>query len=227
MRQSALRRQSGYKTMMKNERVFSYLRELFPDAHCELEYKKDYELLIAIILSAQCTDKRVNMVTREMFSKYHSLEDLDKLTLTSIENEIKSLGLYKNKARSIKETIHLLLTKYEGHVPHEKKELTALPGVGIKTANVFRAEWCKEPEIAVDTHVSRVAKRLGYANEDDSVEIVEAKLRKKIERKDYIEAHHLFIHFGRYFCKAINPRCEECELKDICKLYNLKTRGDR
>lgn len=213
--------------MINTERIFTYLESLFPNAHCELEYTKDYELLIAIILSAQCTDKRVNMVTREMFKKYTTLESLDAASLKDIENEIKSLGLFKNKAKSVKETVRILLEKYDGVIPKEKELLTKLPGVGNKTANVFRAEWYKEPEIAVDTHVARVSKRLGFASEKDDVSAVERKLRKQLQKEQYIKAHHLLIHFGRYFCKAINPNCEECQLKDICKLYNSKLTSKR
>ncbi|MCH5171316.1 MAG: endonuclease III [Erysipelotrichales bacterium] len=208
--------------MNNTERIFAYLEELFPDAHCELEYTKDYELLIAIILSAQCTDKRVNMVTREMFKKYTTLESINVASLNDIENEIKSLGLFKNKAKSIKETVKILIEEYDGEIPEDKSLLIKLPGVGNKTANVFRAEWLKEPEIAVDTHVARVSKRLGFANEKDDVGVVEKKLRKQLKREQYIKAHHLLIHFGRYFCKAVNPNCTECQLKDICKLYNSK-----
>lgn len=208
--------------MNNTERIFAYLEELFPDAHCELEYTKDYELLIAIILSAQCTDKRVNMVTREMFKKYTTLESINAASLNDIENEIKSLGLFKNKAKSIKETVKILIEEYDGKIPEDKSLLIKLPGVGNKTANVFRAEWLKEPEIAVDTHVARVSKRLGFANEKDDVGVVEKKLRKQLKREQYIKAHHLLIHFGRYFCKAVNPNCTECQLKDICKLYNSK-----
>lgn len=209
------------------EQILDYLDSLFPNAHCELEYQKDYELLIAIILSAQCTDKRVNMVTRSMFKKYQSLEELDKAPISEIENDIRSLGLFKNKAKSIKETVHVLLEEYHGEVPKEKSALTKLPGVGNKTANVFRAEWYKEPEIAVDTHVARVSKRLGLASEKDDVLAVEKKLRKILKKEQYIRTHHLFIHFGRYFCKAINPNCQECKLKEICKSYNSKLASKR
>ena len=208
--------------MIDTERIFNYLESLFPEAHCELEYTKDYELLIAIILSAQCTDKRVNMVTREMFKKYTSLELINNASLKDIENEIKSLGLFKNKAKSIKETVRIIIEEYNGVIPRDKNLLIKLPGVGNKTANVFRAEWFKEPEIAVDTHVARVSKRLGFALPKDDVSAVERKLRKQLKKEQYIKAHHLLIHFGRYFCKAVNPNCEECQLKDICKLYNSK-----
>ena len=214
-------------TMNKKEEVIAYLNELFPNAGCELNYSNDYELLIAIILSAQCTDKRVNMVTKEMFSKYHTIYDIYNTPLEEIESDIKSVGLYKNKSKAIKEAIKIIVEQYNGIVPHDKKTLISLPGVGNKTANVFRAEYLKEPEIAVDTHVSRVAKRLGFAAQKDQVETIERKLRKAFDKSEYIKVHHLFIHFGRYFCKAINPNCKECVLKDICRFYNIKNRGKR
>ena len=213
--------------MNKKEEVITYLNKLFPNAGCELNYSNDYELLIAIILSAQCTDKRVNIVTKEMFNKYHTIYDIYNASLEEIENDIKSVGLYKNKSKAIKEAIKIIVEQYDGQVPHNKKDLIALPGVGNKTANVFRAEYLKEPEIAVDTHVSRVAKRLGLAKENDSPEIIERKLRKFFDKSEYIKAHHLFVHFGRYFCKAINPNCNECVLKNICRFYNIKNRGKR
>ena len=203
--------------MNKKEEVIAYLNELFPNAGCELNYSNDYELLIAIILSAQCTDKRVNMVTKEMFSKYHTIYDIYNTPLEEIESDIKSVGLYKNKSKAIKEAIKIIVEQYNGIVPHDKKTLISLPGVGNKTANVFRAEYLKEPEIAVDTHVSRVAKRLGFAAQKDQVETIERKLRKAFDKSEYIKVHHLFIHFGRYFCKAINPLCDECKLKGKCR----------
>lgn len=209
--------------MTKNiDTILAYLSELFPNAQCELEYTKDYELLIAIILSAQCTDKRVNIVTKRLFADYPSLESLNEASLKDIEEHIKELGLYKNKAKSIKNTTKILIENYDGVVPKDKKLLIQLPGVGNKTANVFRAEWYHEPEIAVDTHVARVAKRLGLANEKDDVTVVEKKLRKYLNEDYYIKAHHQLIHFGRYFCKAISPHCKDCKLKHICKSYNSK-----
>ena len=213
-------------TMNKKE-VITYLNELFPNAGCELNYSNDYELLIAIILSAQCTDKRVNIVTKEMFNKYHTIYDIYNASLDEIENDIKSVGLYKNKSKAIKEAIKIIVEQYNGVVPHDKKTLISLPGVGNKTANVFRAEYLKEPELAVDTHVSRVAKRLGFVAQKDQVETIERKLRKAFDKSEYIKVHHLFIHFGRYFCKAINPNCKECALKDICRFYNIKNRRKR
>ncbi|MGI6644827.1 MAG: endonuclease III [Bacilli bacterium] len=203
-----------------NELIFSYLDKLFPDPKTELLYEKDYELLFAVVLSAQTTDKRVNIVTRVLFSTYKTLEEYANAPLEDIENIIRSIGLYKTKAKNIKEISEILLEKFDGKVPSSKSDLLLLPGVGVKTANVVRAELFKIPEIAVDTHVNRVSKRLGYADENDSVEEVERKLRAQIDESRYIKTHHQFIHFGRYFCKAQSPSCKTCELVAICKEKN-------
>lgn len=201
----------------KQARIIAYFDELFPDAKGELEYTKDYELLIAVILSAQATDKSVNAVTRHFFVRYPSLEAMSKLSTSELENEFKTIGLFKSKAANIKKTMAILLNDYQGRVPQDKAQLMALPGVGIKTSNVVRAELFKIPEIAVDTHVNRVSKRLGFAKQSDSLDQVEAKLRRTLPQTRYIKTHHQMIFFGRYFCKAKNPRCRECQLVDICK----------
>lgn len=201
----------------KQARIIAYFDELFPDAKGELEYTKDYELLIAVILSAQATDKSVNAVTRHFFVRYPSLEAMSELSTSELENEFKTIGLFKSKAANIKKTIAILLNDYQGRVPQDKAQLMALPGVGIKTSNVVRAELFKIPEIAVDTHVNRVSKRLGFAKQSDSLDQVEAKLRRTLPQTRYIKTHHQMIFFGRYFCKAKNPRCRECQLVDICK----------
>lgn len=201
----------------KQARIIAYFDELFPDAKGELEYTKDYELLIAVILSAQATDKSVNAVTRHFFVRYPSLEAMSELSISELENEFKTIGLFKSKAANIKKTMAILLNDYQGRVPQDKAQLMALPGVGIKTSNVVRAELFKIPEIAVDTHVNRVSKRLGFAKQSDSLDQVEAKLRRTLPQTRYIKTHHQMIFFGRYFCKAKNPRCRECQLVDICK----------
>ncbi|MGE4342202.1 MAG: endonuclease III [Bacilli bacterium] len=201
----------------KQARIIAYFDELFPDARGELEYTKDYELLIAVILSAQATDKSVNAVTRHFFVRYPSLEAMSELSISELENEFKTIGLFKSKAANIKKTMAILLNDYQGRVPQDKAQLMALPGVGIKTSNVVRAELFKIPEIAVDTHVNRVSKRLGFAKQSDSLDQVEAKLRRTLPQTRYIKTHHQMIFFGRYFCKAKNPRCRECQLFDICK----------
>ena len=210
--------------MMKNnkERILSFFDELFPNAGCELIYHKDYELLIAVMLSAQTTDQSVNKVTPILFSKYPTLEDIANADILDLEQCIKTIGMYRQKARHLKSIAIDLINKFEGKVPSLKEELTSLSGVGIKTANVVRAELFNIPEIAVDTHVHRVSRRLYLAAKDDDVVEVERKLRKILPEERYIRTHHQMIHFGRYFCKAINPNCKECRLQDICRFYKTK-----
>ncbi len=199
--------------------VKNYLDIVCKGAGCTLDYTSDYSLLIAIMLSAQCTDKKVNTVTKVLFNEYKSLEELDKASLSEIEDKIKTLGLYKNKAKYIKGITHDLLTKFDGKVPSNKSEMMILPGIGNKTANVMLIEWFKKSEFPVDTHVNRVAKRLGFATDKDSVLDVEKKLKKEFDEKDWIDLHHKFIHFGRNFCKAQNPSCENCALKTYCNYF--------
>lgn len=195
-------------------RVFSYLDLLFPNPKCELEYNKDYELLIAIVLSAQTTDKRVNKVSRILFSKYPSLKELSEAKIEDIENIIKEIGTYHKKAVFVHEIALKLLDKKD---LNDRKLLESLSGVGRKTANVFLAEIYNEPTIAVDTHVSRVSKRLGFCNVEDDVLTIERKLMKLIPKERWNRTHHQLVLFGRYYCKALKPECENCKLKDICK----------
>lgn len=196
--------------------IFNYIDSLFPNAKCELFYSKDYELVIAVMLSAQTTDKAVNKVTSILFNKYKTLEELDNASFEDIENIIKPLGLAKNKTKNIKEITHILLTKYNGLVPSDKEELTLLPGVGNKTAGVIRAEYFNIPELPVDTHILRISKRLNICKNSDSPIETETKLKKMISRENWIKTHHQLIHFGRYFCKAISPKCHECKIKEYC-----------
>ena len=197
--------------------IYNYLYTLFPDAKCELNYNQDYEFLIAVMLSAQTTDKAVNKVTAILFNKYKDLKSLQKASVLEIESIIKAIGLYKNKAKNFKEIVDILIEKFDSKVPQDKNALITLPGVGIKTAGVVRAELFNIPEFPVDTHVARVSKRLGLVKEEDDVSIIERKLKKITPLQTQIKAHHLFIHFGRYFCTAKKPNCQNCKLKDICK----------
>ncbi len=199
------------------ERILAFLNELYPNVGCELIYHKDYELLIAVMLSAQTTDKSVNAVTPKLFSLFPSLEMLAEAPIEEIEKCIQSIGMYHQKARNVKGIASGLINRFQGHVPSSKEDLMSLPGVGNKTANVVRAELFQIPEIAVDTHVARISKRLYFANEDDDVGQIEKKLRQALEPALYIKLHHQMIHFGRYFCKAINPQCMRCQLSDICR----------
>lgn len=197
--------------------IKDYFDDVCKDAGCTLDYFSDYSLLIAIMLSAQCTDKKVNVVTKKLFNKYPTLIELDNASLEDIELALKELGLYKNKAKYLKDMVHILLIKFNGQVPGKKEELITLPGVGNKTANVELAEWFKIPAFPVDTHVYRVSKRLGLALESDTVLEVERKLMNLYKKEDWIDLHHKFIFFGRNYCKALNPSCKTCLLCNICK----------
>ena len=208
---------------MKNIKLIEdYLDELYNNPKCELNYSNEYELLINIMLSAQTTDKRVNIVTKELYSKYNSLEDLSKANIDDIKRIIFSLGNYNKKAIYIKEISNILLNKYKGIVPKTRSDLENLPGIGRKTVNVFLSELNIEPQIAVDTHVERVSKRLYIATLNDSVYKTEMKLRKAFKKEDWNKRHLQLVLFGRYKCKAIKPECENCKLKEICRYYKNK-----
>lgn len=202
---------------MKNKEIIAYLDTIIPNPRCELEYSKDYELLIATMLSAQTTDKRVNEVTRALFKKYHSLKDLVDADIEDIKQIIRSIGTYNKKASNIKSIAKNLLEKSNGIVPNDRKFLESLDGVGRKTTNVVLSNIYNVPCIAVDTHVSRVSKRLGIAKETDDVVVVEKKLNKFFKDADLCRLHHQLVLFGRYYCKAIKPECENCGLKKYCK----------
>ncbi|MBR4261756.1 MAG: endonuclease III [Bacilli bacterium] len=202
--------------MMKINRIEEYLEELYPNAFCELNYSKDYELLIAVVLSAQTTDKRVNEVTKVLFDKY-DLDSLKDADIKDIENIIRPIGTFTKKAVYIKEIAKRLINDYNGIVPNDRSYLESLPGVGRKSTNVVLSNLFNVPAIAVDTHVERVSKRLGLAKEDDTVLEVEKKLMKKFKKEDWSKRHHQLVLFGRYNCKAIKPECSNCKLKDICR----------
>lgn len=200
-----------------SQAVENYLDELFPNPKCELNFNKDYELLIAVVLSAQTTDKRVNSVTPILFDKYKNLDALSKANVDDIANIIKSIGTFRKKAIFVKEIATILKEKYGGVVPNDRKSLEKMPGVGRKTTNVVLSVLFNVPAIAVDTHVSRVSKRLGLAKENDDVNIIEKKLMKKFDKSTWSRRHHQLVLFGRYHCKAISPNCSNCKLKNICK----------
>ena len=203
---------------MKNiELIESYLDELFPNPKCEINYSNEYELLINIMLSAQTTDKRVNIVSKELYEKYNSLMSLSEASLDDLKRIIHSLGNYNKKALFIKEIATTLVTKYNGIVPKTRQDLESLPGIGRKTVNVFLSELNIEPQIAVDTHVHRVSKRLQLATINDDVLKTEMKLRKAFKKENWNKRHLQMVLFGRYKCKAIKPECENCKLKEICK----------
>ncbi len=193
------------------------MAEMFPDAKGELEHSNPFELVIAVLLSAQCTDKLVNKVTADLFQKYKTPEDYLSVELSELENDIRSIGLYRSKAKNIQKLCQMLLDEYNGEVPSSKEDLVKLAGVGRKTANVVASIAFNEPSIAVDTHVERVSKRLGICKWKDSVLEVENTLMRKVPRDEWSVTHHRMIFFGRYHCKARNPQCPECPLLELCR----------
>ncbi|MCR2820208.1 endonuclease III [Lederbergia panacisoli] len=191
--------------------------KMFPDAHCELVHSNPFELVIAVALSAQCTDALVNRVTINLFKKYKTPEDYLAVPLNELESDIRSIGLFRNKAKNIQKLCKILIDEYEGEVPEDYNELIKLPGVGRKTANVVVSVAFGVPAIAVDTHVERVSKRLAFCRWKDSVLEVEKTLMRKIPKEEWSVTHHRMIFFGRYHCKAQNPQCTICPLLEVCR----------
>ena len=202
---------------MKNANyIIEQLDILFPDAHCELNHRNNFELLIAVILSAQTTDQKVNKVTEVLFAKYDDPNKLAKAKYEDVEEILRPLGLSKNKAKNIISTAYTLVNEYNGVVPDSKGELIKLNGVGNKTANIILNNCFNVPAFAVDTHVSRVSKRLGIADKNDDVLKIEEKLMNYFPESVWGKLHHQFIFFGRYKCKAIKPECFDCPFIKIC-----------
>jgi len=193
------------------------MAEMFPDAHCELVHQNPFELLIAVLLSAQTTDVNVNKVTKDLFQKYKTPEDYLSVELTELEQDLRSIGLYRTKAKNIQKLCQTLIEEFDGIVPKTREELMMFAGVGRKTANVVMSVAFGEPAIAVDTHVERVAKRLAFCRWKDNVLQVEETLMKKIPIEEWSVSHHRLIFFGRYHCKAMNPNCPECPLLTVCR----------
>lgn len=190
---------------------------------CYLNHETPWQLLIATILSAQCTDERVNIVTKDLFVKYDTLEKFANANQAELERDIHSTGFYKNKAKNIISCARTILEKYNGEVPNDLEALTSLAGVGRKTANVIRGNIYNEPSIVVDTHVKRISKKLGLCKSDDPVKI-EFELMKKLPKDHWILYNIQIITFGRSICFARNPKCEQCFLQKYCKEYNKKRR---
>ena len=205
--------------MINKDEIIIKLDSLFPNPKCELLYNKDYELLIATVLSAQTTDKKVNMVTKELF-KYnlYELRDLDNKIIESI---IKPIGTYAKKSIYIKEIANRLINDYDGIVPNNRSYLESLKGVGRKTTNVVISNLFNEPAFAVDTHVERVSKRLQLAKPNDNVLTIEKKLMKAFPKDKWSRLHHQFVLFGRYICKSQKPDCLNCPFNDKCKFKNI------
>ena len=206
----------------KQDRILNTFDEMFPDARCVLNHSNNLELLVAVMLSAQTTDESVNKLTSHLFQKYKTVDDYANASLSELESDLHSIGLYRNKAKNIKAMAVALQTRFNGVVPASHDALISLPGVGRKTANVVMAEGFGYPAIAVDTHVERISKRLGFAKPEDTVLTVEKKLMKTIPKNRWIKTHHQMIFFGRYHCKAMLPHCKECPLVDLCKEKNKK-----
>ncbi len=213
------RKKKSKKLALSTSEVFNtiqLLKKYYPDAHCELNYRNPFELLIATILSAQCTDVMVNKVTKDLFAKYPTAESLAKAKMESIEPIIKATGFYKNKSKNIIECSKRLVEKFNGDVPKTIDELVSLAGVGKKTANVVLGNAYNIPSgVVVDTHVRRISNRFGWVNEQDPIKIEES-LKKLVPVEDWILISHLLIFHGRRTCKARNPSCAECFLSSTC-----------
>lgn len=206
--------------MLTNKQIrycLDVMREMFPNAECELKHANPFELVIAVLLSAQCTDTLVNKVTADLFQKYKTPEDYLAVSLEELQQDIRSIGLYRNKAKNIRKLCQMLIDHYGGEVPKTRDELMKLAGVGRKSANVVASVSFNEPAIAVDTHVERVVKRLAICRWKDSILEVEQTLMRKVPKEEWGETHHRLIFFGRYHCRAKNPNCPECPLLDICR----------
>ena len=200
---------------MNKDLIINEFDKHFNDPKCELEYTKDYELLLSVMLSAQTTDKSVNMVTRELYKKYDTLDKLDTLTLDEIDNYIRSIGLHKTKSKYFKEIVTKI--KEIGYVPNDREFLESLSGVGRKTASVVLGILFDIPSFAVDTHVYRVSKRLGITTMKDDVLKTEIKLKKYFDEDEWNKINSQIVLFGRYICTSKNPKCDKCHLKNICK----------
>lgn len=212
---------------MKNksdvEKIILILKETYPDAKCSLDFSTPFELLISVMLSAQCTDDRVNKTTPNIFSKYNTPSDFANIDLKELENLIHPCGFYRNKAKNIIACSNKILQDFDGIVPNNIKDLTSLPGVGRKSANVVMLEAFGEPVgIAVDTHAKRISNKIGLSNNDDPIKI-EQDLLKIIDKKYYYDVNHLFMWHGRNICTARNPKCLECPISKYCDSFILNS----
>ncbi len=205
--------------------ALNIIEQMFPDACCELNYTSTFQLAISVILSAQTTDISVNAITPKLFSRYPDAKAMSQATQEDIESMIRRIGLYHNKARYILAFAQELTKNFEGEVPSSRSQLTALPGVGSKTANVIQAVGFSIPALAVDTHVDRVSHRLGWVNKNAGVAQIEVALKSMIPEDRWIKAHHSILFFGRYHCKAQKPACDVCPLSHECLYFKEKSRN--
>lgn len=204
--------------MTKNNaiEIIKILKELYPDAKCSLNFSTPFEMLVAVVLSAQCTDDRVNKVTPTLFAKYNTPEDFVNMDIETLEKLIHSCGFFKSKAKNLKKTAQILVDNFNGQVPNNMEDLIKLPGVGRKSSNVIMLEAFNMPQgIAVDTHCKRIANRLGFSSETDPYKI-EMDLLKLIPYEYYKDVNHLFIWHGRDLCSSQKPKCDKCPLKKYC-----------
>ena len=202
---------------MENKEILDLIYKMFPNPHCELEYFDDFSFLCAVVLSAQTTDKAVNLVTKPLFLKYPTVFDIASSSEDELIPILRPIGLMKNKSHYLIKISKAIVEGYGGKVPHDFNELIKLPGVGRKTANVFLAEIDKRPAIAVDTHVNRVSYRLGLSSSIDNVLKTEHELEAGFDEKDWIKVHYGLLFMGRYKCLSKNPECSDCNLKSICR----------
>ena len=208
----------------KTKKILEILKEMYPDAKCELNHESPFQLLVATILSAQTTDKKVNEITETLFRDYPDLDAFLNLTNEELEERIRQIGLYKSKARNLIMMCNQLKENFGGEVPDTMEGITSLAGAGRKTANVVLSNAFGVPSIAVDTHVFRVSNRLGLADSDNVLE-VEKQLQKELPKREWSLAHHLLIFHGRRCCIARRPKCEECPLTDVCKYYKKEVKN--
>lgn len=202
---------------MENKEILDLIYKMFPNPHCELEYFDDFSFLCAVVLSAQTTDKAVNLVTKPLFLKYPTVFYIASSSEDELIPILRPIGLMKNKSHYLIKISKAIVEGYGGKVPHDFNELIKLPGVGRKTANVFLAEIDKRPAIAVDTHVNRVSYRLGLSSSIDNVLKTEHELEAGFDEKDWIKVHYGLLFMGRYKCLSKNPKCSDCNLKSICR----------
>ena len=204
-----------------SKQIVKLLKERYPDATCSLDFETPFEMVVAVMLSAQCTDERVNKTTPSIFAKYNKPEDFVNIDIEELEELIHPCGFYKNKAKNLQACAKVLCEKYNGEVPQTMEELVTLPGVGRKSANVIMLEAFGNPQgIAVDTHCKRIANKMGLSKEKDP-EKIEQDLIKFFDKKDFKDINHLLVWHGRNICDARKPRCEECPVKEMCDEYTL------
>ncbi len=207
------------KTKKQINEIINKLKNKYPEAKCSLDFNNSYEMLIAVLLSAQCTDERVNKTTPKLFEKYNSPEKMLSLNNSELEKYISSINFFKVKANNILKLSKILVEEFNGIVPDNMEELMKLPGIGRKSANVIMLEAFNNPQgVAIDTHAKRISNRIGISNKEDPSEI-EKDILLKLDKKDYYDANHLFVWHGRYTCKARKPECTNCPITDMCDFY--------